>query len=208
MGNLGRLSVTRKTGQERFYSDGVELGFDVLDFWQWSASDLISNATRGRLAEYIVARALGVAAGGLRNEWDTYDLMTPSGHPVEVKSAAYVQSWHQEKLSAISFLTRPTRAWDPETNKSSDRPERHADVYVFALLACTDKNRVDPLNISQWQFFVVPTRVLNDRRRSQHSITLKSLRALCHDALSYADLGEVIEEAAAKDSEAIRPSAG
>jgi len=59
---LGRLAVVRRSGNEQFHSGKKSLPFNVLDFWRWSASDLISNTTRGILAEYIVARA----CGGLR----------------------------------------------------------------------------------------------------------------------------------------------
>ena len=39
------------------------------------ASDLMSNVTRGRLAEYIVYRAVGSAATAVRDEWDAFDLL-------------------------------------------------------------------------------------------------------------------------------------
>jgi hypothetical protein len=108
--SLTHFPVTRKTGTERFHVDGQDLGFDLLSFWQWSASDLVSNATRGRVAEYIVARALGLALDDVRDEWGAYDLCTPSGIRVEVKSAAYIQSWHQARLSSIMFVVPKTRA--------------------------------------------------------------------------------------------------
>jgi hypothetical protein len=159
-------------------------------------SDLVSNATRGRLAEYIVARALGISMHGVRSEWDAYDLNTPSGVRVEVKSAAYLQTWHQAKLSPITFRTRPTRAWDPDTNILSKQAKRQADVYVFALLAHTDKRSIDPLNVNQWQFFVLSREVLDGRTRSQHSITLRSLQALSAGPWSYGDLRGVVEQVA------------
>jgi len=56
------------------------------------------------------------------------DLQTAEGIKIEVKSAAYVQSWHQKKLSMISFLTPRTRAWDSETNTQSVEVRRQADV--------------------------------------------------------------------------------
>lgn len=74
-----------------FHHKSHPLPFTLLDFWRWSCSDLISNATRGILAEYIIAQALGVAKG-IRKEWAPYDLLTPEGIRVEVKSAAYIQS--------------------------------------------------------------------------------------------------------------------
>jgi len=105
---LGRLTIMRKTGQEPFHSNGQALGFDLLSFWQWTTSDLVSNATRGILGEYIVAHALALAAADVREEWAAFDLQTPSGIKIEVKSAAYVQSWHQVSSppSCLSCLRR------------------------------------------------------------------------------------------------------
>jgi hypothetical protein len=54
--SLGRLKVKRKSGWESFHANGQPLRFDLLSCWQWMASDLVSNATRGRVAEYLVAR--------------------------------------------------------------------------------------------------------------------------------------------------------
>lgn len=114
---FGRLVPTRKTGVERFHRDGRSLGFVLRGFWKWSASDLVSNATRGILAEYLVAQAVGVAGSGVRDEWAAFDLETPSGVRIEVKSAAYLQTWAHSKLSTILFSVRPARAWDPETSE-------------------------------------------------------------------------------------------
>lgn len=199
--DLERILVSRKTGDELFRAAGDDLGFTLLDFWQWSASDLVSNATRGRLAEYVVAKALGASTSGVRNEWDAYDLRTESGIRgirVEVKSAAYVQTWFQKQFSSIAFLTRPTRAWDADTNRLSSDAKRQADVYVFALLGHRDKSTVDPLNIDQWQFYVLSTQALNARTRSQHSITLKSLAALT-GAVLFSELRGAVQRAAAAE---------
>lgn len=48
--NLIRLTCQPKTGCERFRADDKDLDFALSDFWRWSMSDLVSNATRGRLA--------------------------------------------------------------------------------------------------------------------------------------------------------------
>jgi hypothetical protein len=169
------IATTRKTGNERFCCGNAEEEFTLLDFWQWAASDLVGNTNRGRLAEYIVARALGLGANDVRNEWDVVDLLTADGVKVEVKSAAYVQRWFQKKLSEISFVVPPRRGWEASTGVLEPISRRHADVYVFALLAHQDQASINPLDLAQWQFFVVPTAFLNRRERSQHSITFKSL---------------------------------
>ncbi len=194
MSNLGPIEVKRRDGHESFHASGRTLGFDLLSFWQWSASDVVSNATRGVLAEYLVAQALGVA-GGVREEWAAYDLKALDGTQVEVKSAAYIQSWHQDKLSQITFRVPKTRAWDKHTGRQSDHTRRQAEVYVFALLAHTDQETLDPLEVSQWEFFVIPTILLDNRERSQHSITLPSLRELSGNSVTHAGLRRAVEVA-------------
>jgi hypothetical protein len=47
-----------RTGTEPLRDGKIALGPRLLDFWRWSASDLVSNATRGVFAEYIVGLAL------------------------------------------------------------------------------------------------------------------------------------------------------
>jgi hypothetical protein len=173
---LAPLWATRKSGAERLQDNGADLGCDLLSFWQWSVSDLVSNATRGVLAEFIVARALGIPVDkDVRNEWSAFDLETPDGLTIQVKSAAYIQSWAQKRLSTICFNVKPSRSWDPVSGMRKD-VLRHADVYVFAVLAVKEKEKVDPLDVSQWDFYAVPTSFLNERKRSQHSITLPTLR--------------------------------
>jgi hypothetical protein len=189
---LGRLETTRKNGAERFHSAGESLGFDLKSFWQWSGSDLLGNTARGVVAEFLVARAIGQGKDGVRDEWCPFDLQTSSGARIQIKSAAYVQSWHQDKFSTISFNVQARQGWDPDTNLVSKTAERHSDLYVFALLAHKNKQTIDPMNVDQWMFYILPTSALDNRKRSQHSITLKSLEALCAP-VSYSNLGSVIE---------------
>lgn len=174
-----RIVTQRKSGSEQFRDGETAFDFNLLDFWQWSSSDLISNLLRGRVAEYLVAQALGLAAG-FRNEWDSWDLQMPSGTRVEVKSAAYLQTWAQESESAIVFDIRPTLAWDADTNRFAPEHERrrHADVYIFALLAHRQKETLDPLDVSQWRFYVLPSSVLDERCQTQNQISLASLLKL------------------------------
>lgn len=194
--SLGRIPAKRKTGRERLVDGPADLGVTLSDFWGWSASDLVSNTLRGVLAEFIVARAVGIDTGGVREEWAAFDLRTPEGITIEVKSAAYLQSWHQKKLSSISFRTPKTVRWDADTGAYDGPAKRHADVYVFALLAYSDLETLNPLDVGQWRFFVVPTPALDARRRSQHSITAQSLERLAGTALTFGQLGAAVRTAA------------
>src|SRR5690625_2462105 len=179
--DLGPVIVNRKSGNERFHRNGQPLDFDILSFWQWSASDLLSNATRCILAEYIVARAVGDYESA-RAEWDPFDAIDKDGIRIEVKSAAYLQSWHQDKLSRITFSTRPTFTWDSETGKLTEERKRQADVYVFCLLDHKDQLTVDPLDVSQWQFHVVSTESLNENIGEQKSLGLNRLKQISTEA--------------------------
>jgi hypothetical protein len=38
-------------------------------------------------------------------KWDSYDVLTPGGIKIEVKSCSYVQSWAQSRPSTIRLLT-------------------------------------------------------------------------------------------------------
>lgn len=112
-----------------------------------------------------------------------------------MRSTAYLQSWFQKELSQISFRTRKTLAWDRNSNTFAAVPQRHADIYVFALLKHKDKDKetVNPLELDQWEFYVLSTGVLN--QRSQDSITLASLRALT-TVKRFGELQKAVLEAA------------
>ena len=193
--HLGPITASRKSGAEPFHRNGQALDLDVLSFWQWSASDLLSNATRGILAEYLVTHALGDSYG-VRAEWDPFDVTTESGIQIEVKSSAYIQSWHQEKLSRISFDVRPTLRWDADTNLLADERKRQADVYVFCLLDHKDQETIDPLDLNQWRFFVISTVRLNAELGEQQSIGLNGLQELGAEEAAYGDLAHAVDRAA------------
>jgi len=124
----------------------------VIDFWRWAYSDLRDNLARSVFAEFLVGLAVS-GISGVGESWDDDDLLTSTGIKVEVKSAAYLQSWPTEKLSTIGFGGLRSRAWTPEQGLD-DEPAFHADVYVFALLACTDHAELNPLAADQWKFWV------------------------------------------------------
>jgi hypothetical protein len=123
---LARIPPRRKSGDEAFREDATDLPFDLRGFWQWSASDLVSNATRDILAEYIVALALGVDVSGVCDEWAPFDPVTPDGTRVEVKTPAFLQSWHQAQhsgpISPCAAHGRETPTQAPGTRHRGARP--------------------------------------------------------------------------------------
>jgi hypothetical protein len=194
MDELKAIKATPKTGQETISDSGVNTNYTLLDFWRWSVSDIVSNATRGQFAEFIVGTAIGLDPKNLRVEWDSYDLETKNGIKIEVKSAAYIQSWSQQKFSNISFSIKPTKHWESETSIYRGEPKRHSDLYVFCLLKHKDQETIDPLKMEQWEFYVLPTYRLDNYKRSQTSITLNSLQKLIVP-VKYSELKDSIANA-------------
>lgn len=184
-------------GDEWFRANGKPLGFTMLDYWRWSGSDPLGNAERGVLAEFLVAKALG-ALDKPRREWADHDVSASfSGKDVavEVKSAAYRQSWAQDKPSDINFsIAKSKESWD-RTGKTTkhDPPVRIADVYVFCLLGTENGPDPDPLDTDQWEFYVLDECALPD----QQTISLNPLQELVkkvtgRGAVKYADLREAV----------------
>ena len=190
----GVISIKKLKGTETFKkAEGSPLvAADILDYWSWAYSDIVGNTNRGALAEFIVARAIG-SEPAVRNDWAAYDLETPSGIKVEVKSSAYLQSWHQTAVSAPSFSIRKAKEWSPETNEFGEERLRHSDVYVFCLLAYKgDKRLLDPLDLSQWEFYVVKTTEIDQIFGERSSIGINRVKTLS-EAYSVNSLMDAVE---------------
>jgi hypothetical protein len=177
------------TGDEPI--DGA--GATVRDFWSWTLSDLRANTVRPMLAEFLVARAVG-AATTPRVEWDACDVRTPDGLRLEVKSGAYLQAWEQTRLSTVVFAGLHARTWNP-TAGYSEAGSYNADAYVFALHTATQHDQYDPLDVDQWNFWVLPQHVV--AATGQRSLRLSRVQSLAGPAVPYASLAERIAEVAA-----------
>jgi hypothetical protein len=191
--NLSAIAVSRKTGDESFRAKGKLLENKLLGFWQWACSDLSSNTMRGILAEYIVAYELGIATN-TRREWDAYDLTTKDGVKLEIKSASYLQTWAQPKLSKILFDIAPTKGWNASTNEYSSEIKRQADVYVFCLLHHQEKSTLDPLDLDLWTFYLLPTSVLDSNKPNQKTIGLSALLKLNPAQVSFGEISSSIKK--------------
>ncbi|NIM16061.1 MAG: hypothetical protein GTO45_29010 [Candidatus Aminicenantes bacterium] len=129
----------------------------------------------------------------VRREWDDFDFKTQKGLKIEVKSAAYLQSWYQDKLSKIIFDIAPTTGWCAETNTYSPEKKRRADIYIFCLLDHKDKQTVDPLNLNQWRFYLLETSVLNEKLKNQKKLSLPGLLKLSPLECSFPQIKPAVE---------------
>ena len=178
--------------------DNNELGFSILDFWAWNGSDLLNNTLRGALAEFIVAKALGIQINTAREDWTEYDLTYPyegCAIPIEVKSSAYLQAWPQNKPSNINFNIAPSRAW--ANQRYAEPYERHAAIYIFCLYTLRDmskKSAVNVLRLDQWLFMVLETERINMALALQRSVSYASLLSLSPICCPYSRIKDSVSE--------------
>jgi hypothetical protein len=186
-------SIVKRTGEEAFTCQGQMLDVTLKDFWSWAYSDILNNATRGVLAEFIVMHLLGIERA-YRLEWDAFDIETQHGLKLEIKSSAYVQSWKQHTHSRITFGIQPTQGWNATTNAYAMSSTRQSDVYIFCVLTEKDPHRIDPLQLEQWDFYLVETSVLNEVLGAQKTLGLQRLFALHPIHTDYRHLKEEIDK--------------
>jgi hypothetical protein len=180
-------AVVPLSGDEEFAP-----GLTVRDFWSWSFSDLRLNTTRGLLAQFLVARALGDDRP-TDEGWGNYDVRTPAGIRVEVKAAGYLQSWQQLQPSRISFSRLTGIPWSEIDGSWGTEREIRADVFVFAVHTCVDHALYDALHLPAWQFYVVPAPAI--QALGVRSIGLERVRELAGEAVDWSGLSEAVAQA-------------
>jgi hypothetical protein len=188
-----------RTGDEAIGRTGRTL----LDFWRWAHSDLVVNPSRGVLAEYLVATAVG-DAGAVRNGWATHDVTLPAGdgHPViriEVRHGGYLQTWQQPAFTKVHFGRLRSWGWNRETGKLDLPPAFHADVYVFAVHTCKDPDQLDVLDLAQWDFRVLHRKTIEEY--GTKSLAWRTVQRLAPKSVPWEGLKDAAREACAARQE-------
>jgi hypothetical protein len=187
-----KIIAKKKIGNEKFQIENKTLKFELSEFWSWNQSNLIENRTRGILAEFIIKKALEIESD-YRIEWDNFDLISNCGKKLEIKSAAYIQSWEQKKYSDIKFGISPT-AGTNDNPKYDGTKKRWSDFYIFCLLKNKDQKTINPLDLDQWTFFVLKTEILNKQKPKQQTIGLNPLLKLNPIECKFSELKKIIEK--------------
>ncbi len=165
------------TGDEHFMFYGMPINKLFNDFVMWYASDLLDISIRGPLAEFIVAQALEIEFNEARSDNQGFDLRY-KGQCLEIKSSAYIQSWNQTRPSSIGFSIKKAQekaGWYFEQEERSLEVKRHSVAYVFCLYKYRDKATANPLILDHWDFYVLPTKTIDELCGEQKSISLKKL---------------------------------
>ena len=161
----------------------------ALDFWKWGFSDLRQNITRGILAEYIVAWAIG-ADKRPRQSWAAYDLESPSGKKVEVKCTSYLQAWTYTKKINPKFDIKPSKPWSADEGMGEEKGY-NADIYVLCYFFERDRDKADPMNLDQWKFWIFSKKNLISLLNTKKSLTASYLESNC-ESFSFYQLSDAI----------------
>jgi hypothetical protein len=193
-----RLPVQRLAGDEVFSGGDSEM--TVLDFWQWAYSSLNANVERGKLAEYLVARAVGVAgAPQVQEAWGDWDVLASDGTTIEVKCSSYIQDWDQNDYSRIVFSGLKARelyyseAVKPAAEISD--ADYKADIYVLALQHHREHASFSVRDLGQWTFYVLTREELRDVARDAKSVSIATLVKAGVAGAPYAEPSESIRTA-------------
>lgn len=184
------MTNTPCPGSEPFTFVGVPKKFTLGDFWKWYATYLMNNITRGHLAEFIVANALGIATNGPLPEWESHDLVF-QGKRIEIKASAYIQEWNQAVNTNPRFSIRPARTWSSKGGYGNTA-QRNSDMYIFCVLTEMDRSAVNPLALDKWEFYPVLTSKLDAMLGAQKSIGMATICRLCPEPPDYAGLREAV----------------
>ena len=105
-----------------------------------------------------------------------------------------IQSWAQRRDSTITFDVHPTLGWNPDTANLGPSAADNLMHNVFALIEHRDRGTIDPLNVEQWLFHVIATRVLDATLGSQKSVSIKGLRRLKPKLVRFGSIDKAIRE--------------
>ena len=180
---------------KQFHFDGKEASIGgntrtALDFWRWGYSDLVQNVNRGILAEYIVAWALDLD-NKPRNPWEPCDLITKDGKRIEVKSTGYLQSWDYGTKPNPRFVIRERQRW---TDKGLEKDaEYNADVYVLTYHKQQDRDKLDPMNLEQWDFWIFSKDDIINLLKGRKSISIAQLQKEGYKPIPIINLKKKVE---------------
>ena len=164
------------TGNESFDLDGKPIGLKIQDFWRFKYSNIYFLLES--IAEFLVAKALGLYEPHNADWWTLYDIRYRDFR-IEVKETSYYHPWNSNGVVSKQRTFGITMANSAYENFSSvNKHERQNDIYVFCLNKGNTREESNPLNLNNWDFYIVPTSLINRHCREQKTISLGRIKRL------------------------------
>lgn len=188
-------SYTNYREDDSFKLSGTPV-LSVLDFWRFCYGDLAGQSPM--IAEFLVAKALGIDKAENVTHWTAYD-MSYRNMRIEVKATEYVHAWNRKKVSKVrTFSIAPSnnRYWGKEGERKLSRQN---DLYVFCLNTNREVQSPQPLNLDYWDFYVLETGRINrytekSGNPDQKKISLGVVRRMAGYAVKWNELKQKIDD--------------
>lgn len=159
-----------------FLKNGEPTGLSILDFWKYQFANIYD--LQEHIAEFIVGKALEIKEPTNRNGWTLWDIEY-KGMRIEVKETGYYHSWQEDNGKVCKQRTFSIQPAYTDYKDSNSELKRQNDIYVFCLNTGINKKESYPLELSNWEFYVVPTYIINKNcSPTQKSISLNKVRKL------------------------------
>lgn len=167
--SIEKHSDTHLNGNEIFCFNGKETEMSILEFWRWHYSDIF--AQHDKIAEFIVAKALGLTKADNTGAWTLYDIDYRNKR-IEIKETSYYHSWQTDEEPKSQVRTFSITKAYSEYKDATSTFERQNDIYVFCLNTGDTRAESYPLNLENWKFYIVPTSIINEYCGDAKSISL------------------------------------
>ena len=186
------------SGQEIFLFKGESIGLTIQDFWRFQYSNIFD--LQEYIAEFLIAKALCIDTPYNRNGWTAYDIKY-KGKRIEVKETGYFYSWQKIGKHSQRRLwdIHKTFVKDNEGNRMKDEygkdiKERQSDVYVFCLNIGDDFLTSYPLELDNWEFYIIPTKDINMQCGDHKTISLSKVKKIANNNISFEDIKSEIDK--------------
>ena len=179
------------TGQEQFTFEGIPSGFSVRDFWAFQYSNIWNM--QEEIAEFLVAKALGLEMPYNKNGWSLWDI-NYRGKRIEVKETSYFHSWRTDGKVSKQRTFGINGAYTKYKDNSSVF-KRQNDIYVFCLNTGETQEESNPLELAHWRFWVVATPTINRLCKKNKSISLGRLTSITglKEGVGYEELKNTVD---------------
>ena len=188
---LSKDKISLLSGHENFTDNGNPIGLSVYDFWRFQYSNLWDM--QEYIAEFLVAKVLELEVPQNCNGWTLWDILY-KGVKIEIKSTAYYHSWRSDGKVSNRRSFGITKAYSQYKDSTSEY-KRQNDLYIFCLNTGNTKEESNPLHLENWQFYVVPTKAINEKCKDNKTISLGQVQKLTSSTtgVSYANLKREID---------------
>ncbi len=175
---------------EKFICNGQELDFGILDFWKYKYSNVWN--IQEYIAEFLIEKALGLEESQNTEYWTLYDINYRNKR-IEIKETSYYHPWNENgKISNQRVFGITMANSNYEDSENENKFERQNDVYVFCLNTGKTREEANPLDLNNWEFYIVPTITINELCGKNKTISLNKVKNIA-EQVNYFEIKSYID---------------